>query len=673
MSNAVEFLISVEQRLKGDDAVTELQKQETAIKDGIAAYKQLETSTAKSTSALEKVAAKIATIRTGMEGAMKAGDGDAFWKAAGALQKLEAEERKLKTSIDASTKAMAAQKAGLQSGVSKLEGMRASSAKTGVATALAGSKIFELKDALGKMGGPVGNVGARLFDLGDGLKKFAGAGGGIGLAVAASVIAIAVIVALGAAFVGLGVAALKTGVMMSNAARQQRLSLEAMLESKSAAAEMHAEFRSLQKTTGATTDRLTDITKSLKEAKVTGGDMKTALRAIAMQEAAIGQDGTTDLITKLKSGQVAADDLAKTIEEKYGDNVRSKMIGVDQSVERLKGNFGALFSGLNLESALEAFSRFVDLFDESSSMGRTMKGLFETIFQPLLDSAANVFPYVRLFIDQFINICLKVAVALKPAIDKMGEMMGMEPKDTMAVVLTAAKVAAVAFVVVLLVIAAIAFVLWLAFKNGVEACVTAWDVLMATIDAAPELFDDIRVAISKVGTWFLNLWNNAKAVWNGIKEGITSAFNKLKEIDLGEIAKSILDGFIKGIKDGTKRVTDQVTKMGSAIKDAMAESQESHSPSALFERFAKWATQGYVIGIERGTPEIEHAVSHMLSGNDNGPRSGRSGGVVIERIELHVHGVEDAAEIMPSFRAQATDLFRELALELGGAPREEAA
>lgn len=637
MATAAEFLIQIEQQLSGDDAATELQKAETAVKDSIASYRQLEAAAGKTQQQLEKVTASMAGVRDKMAAAMKAGDPSAFWKQATALGKLEAKERDLKAAVGDATKALEAQKKAVTAAAGNLDTQRKAAAKGGLAARVAGSDVFELGSSFSALGGPLGGTIGRLFEFGEASKKLTMAHGRMGLFMAGTTLAVAAVAVLAAAFVALGVAALAAGLKMADAVRTQKLNLQALLGSKDAAAGMSAAFREIGKSTGVSSDRLMQLTKDLKKAGVEGESMKTALRAIATQEAAIGQDETAGLIDKLKSGQTTAEQLGDSIASQYGGVVDEKMKGLGASADRLQGNLGALASGLDIEPLTAAFSKFVDMFDETTTSGQTMKALFEGVFQPLVNAIATAFPFAQLFIVKFINTLLKIAVAVQPAYSKVKELFGLgEEGSAMSTVLEAAELAAIAFAAAigLAVLAIGAFVLW----------------------------------VVNTARGFATLWQAAKSAWDGVVQAFDKAKKAIAEIDLTQIGKDIIDGLIKGIKDGAGSVKDAVVGVVDGAIEAGKEALGIKSPSKVFAELGRYTTEGYVVGIDAGAPDVEGAVTSMLSGSGEARRGERAP----TKIELHltIHGVEGADKLVPSIEAAVSRLFEEAALELGAGGEE---
>lgn len=635
-ANAAEFLIEIEQRIKGADAVSALDAAEQAVQGAVAAYKKLEQATQKAEQAVEKNSASMATARSAMEAAMKAGNPAAFWKQAAALDALQQKEEALAKAVKHAQAAQAAQAKVVSGAAGHLQATKVATEKTGLAAGLAKSEIFDLEGAFGDLGGPIGGAGKKIFEIGDALKKFASSGGPMGLVIAGAVLVSAAVFAVAAAFVAGVAAALKYGIALANVARNQRLTMEAMLESKGAASKMSGTFRDIQRNVGGSTEHLTDLVKQLKKADITGDNMSIALKAIATQEAAIGTDETSDLIEKLKTGQTSAVKLANTIEKKYGETARAKMIGLDQSVDRLKQNFGALFSGLKIEPLLKSIARIVDLFDETSTSGKLIKSLFEGFFQPLVNAADTALPYVMLFVVEFGITLLDLAIAFAPAIKMAEKLFGMEPDDTMEVVMQAATIAAIAF-------AAGVFMVILGF--GLLAAIVA-PVLLA-------IYNTFKLLVG---------------IASFVKAAFEIAVKAIQGVDLKTVGEDVMKGLAKGIATGAPGVIAAMTSIADALPASVKKILDIGSPSKVFAEIGGYTAEGFTVGIEGEQDNVNRALSGMMSGQGR-PTGGPGGNTYNYDVAINVNGAgESPRSIAMEVRQEMDRYFRDTAFELGASP-----
>lgn len=158
--------------------------------------------------------------------------------------------------------------------------------------------------------------------------------------------------------------------------------------------------------------------------------------------------------------------------------------------------------------------------------------------------------------------------------------------------------------------------LWTGIKSTVSNSVTqtktdtvnTWDSL---IQWAKDTWDGFTTFLST--TWD-NIVNGAKQAWDNMKQGISDAiqavkdtFDKLREIDLFEIGKNIIDGLVNGIKDGVNRVKDAVTDVASSITDKVQKILHIASPSKVMKKMGGFTAEGLAIGIADGAKGVSKA------------------------------------------------------------------
>lgn len=583
--------------------------------------------------------------------------------AVGDLNKLEQNLQKLNTSSKTGEEGL--KKAG--AGVGKF-GKEAHKAG-GITGFFANTHIFALRRAMEHMGGPLGGVIGHIFRFGEGLHKMAKAGGTIGLLTGGALIAGGAIATLAAKMIEGAAAALKYGLEMADAGREQADTLEAMEGGKAAGDQLSGAFEGIEKATGASSERLMSLTEELGNAHLSAADMATAVGAIAEQEAAIGEGKTKTLIDQLNAGTTSANALANTIDKKYGGVVKDKMLELGNQFKVLKTTAGETFGGLKTTAMEAGLQHLIGLLDDTTVSGKAIKFLFESVFQPLVDAATSAFPYVELFVLRFVNTLLRMYLTMKPTMDKISKALGIKPGNGIETALKAAGMAGTAFAVAVAVVIVIA-----------EALI---DVFVGMVNTASM----IGSAFSSVGSAVSNL---ASAGWADIKGAINSvggAFDKIPTlfsagIDYIEglpakfvaIGGALIDGLVNGILAGAQRAVAAITSVGSNVTAAAKASFGQHSPSRIFHEIGVQNTEGLALGHEAGAPRIKSSIENMSELPASSPMRGASGGKSgnVFHIEIHANGA-DGKKLAKTIRQELEDFFEDKAIELGTAPEATAA
>jgi hypothetical protein len=344
--------------------------------------------------------------------------------------------------------------------------------------------LSKVQGALGQLGGPVGRLGQQLLGP---IKGFADMSQTMGSANAVALVAVAGIGLVVAAVVALGVAAVAGvvslaawGVGLADSARNAGLVAEAAEIAAPSLVGLRDAFAEIEGTTGQNAAALRGWEATLRDAKVTAGDMPKALRAIAMAETALGQGGSQQFIDQLKKGKVSVEQLSATVEAKFGGVVDRQMRSLGNQGRTFRSNISDLFGGLDIEPVLDGFETLIGMFDKSSATGRFMKSIFDGVLQPLIDGADEAATVIEAFVIGFAIGLTKMYIAAKPAIKWISELFGFDD-TSLSDVLTVAKTSGEAF--------AKAFVVATAIVGGLFVAVAAvvgvvWGINLAFMAAA---------------------------------------------------------------------------------------------------------------------------------------------------------------------------------------------
>ena len=494
------------------------------------------------------------------------------------------------------------------------------------------TKLSTFRGALGDVGGPVGELGERLLYP---VQAFVDLNEQFGMAAAASTVAVvgitavvavlAVLAAAAAAAVG-AVAVL--AVKLADTRRSAALASEALAQVHPELNAVSGQMSALERTTGQTRAQLEQLAIKLKAAGVSAADLPTALKAAAQAEAALGQGGADQFIEDLKKGKSTVDEFASNMQTKFGGIVERKMLGIEAQTERLRSNLGALFGSLNIEPVLKGLRTLVSMFDEGTVVARAIKAVFEGIFQPLIDQAQNAAYVVEAFVLGVAIALTKVYIAIKPAIQYITDLFGIdtsgwELEDVLANVTKAAEYltygilavvavfavvgAAIGAVVVVVAAVGLAFT---AFQVAVVAAVLA--VVAGVVWLAVQIGQAFATALQAVTDGVVWIVSSLAGLVTGAADAANGMIEYLTGIDLMQIGSDMIAGLANGISAGAGRVIAAITGVAQGAINTAKSILGIASPSKVFAaEVGEQIPAGQAEGIEAGAPEVQKAVDGL--------------------------------------------------------------
>lgn len=600
------------------------------LAQGEAKYAQLERAAVKAAAALERAAMKgkaTPELEQRAQAAASALRGEAT-----ALDQLRARAA-----------AAAAEHSKMTGAMKNLEAAAKAEAKAlalADAQATGTGKLNEMAEGLGRLGGPMGTVGQQVLGLFEGMGKL---GGSLGTATGALAGAAVGVAALAAAVVALGVAAATAvvkvavwAVGLADARRNAALATEALSKTHASLANIGQVLPKVASGTTLAAADLQELSKQLAAAGVSAADMPAALRAVALAEDALGKGGASQMIEDLKAGKKTIAETAAEAESKFGGIVAKKLLSLDAQAARLKKNFGETFGGLKIEGLLEALAKLVALFDQNTAMGKTLKAVFEGLFQPLIDATTKAIPVVEAFVLGIAIGGLKIAIAMKPAVREIKALFGAGEDDSLTGALD------------------IALFLGKALAAAIGTVVVGIGLFAGAL-AAPV-----------VG--FMRLYGAGYVAWESVKAGAAAAVAYLESVSLGDIASNMIQGLADGITGGASKVVEAMRSVvTSAIKTATT-LLDSHSPSRVFEQLGKYTTEGFAQGVTSSAGEAQSAMQSMVAPPAVAAGAAGGGGNTFQ-ITVNASG-GDAEEIARAVRRVVLDILEGNVIQLGagGAP-----
>lgn len=616
MANSVDVMINIQQKMTGANAVTQLQaisqaitQEESALKNLVAWQKRMQKSSSVDVAEYQRVTALIQQKNDNLAG------------LAETLVKVgEAQDDVAKKPFDIDI---------------------------GAAAKDAGT----LADGIGQLPGPIGAAGQKFKGLSEGfqkLKSMGMAGVFVGLAAVVAVVTIAFIA---------GVAALtKYAISAASAKRMLVLQTEAMVGSSKAARGLVGAYDAIEASTGVGAERLQDLTRQLKDAKVPAQDLPKALRALATAEAALGQEGAAKFFDEIKEGKKTVDQVSNEIQSKFGGLVEEMMLDPQQQFDGFKKKLSKLFADIDIKPFLNALKDVLKIFDQSTASGRALKFLAETMFQPLINSTSTLGPLVKRFFQGMIIAALQFYIILKPTVDKVLELFDIDASDNLETALRAGEFAMKGFAVALAVVVGLVAALQIplavvgaAFYYGIiKPGMLIWSVLLMVNDGV----------------------NAAKsAIWGFVSEAASSFGGMVS--DLAGLGVDMMVGLAKGIVSGGGKVLGAISDViGGAIGKARS-LLDSHSPSRVMASLGVDTGDGYVDGVERTTGAAQAAMADLVA-----PPSAPSGSVTTSSvggavtINVYVDGASasDDDGLGYIIARKVAELFANGALSAGAAP-----
>lgn len=587
---------------------------------------------------LEDAAAKAKTEETALEQTLK--NAQTIAQHTAALD--DAKEKAAKKAADEQAKAAAA-------------------AET--ATRQQDAGIKRLKGALPALGGAFGQVGGQVAgaidDFGD-LSEVFGEGGASAI-VASGGISI-LVVALAALVVGLAagtIAVASWAVGLADSNRELDLTSQAFVAFNPQVAAVSSTIDELHSALGETTPALQSMAKSLVDAHVSAADLPEALKAAAIAAAALGQGGANEFVARINAGTKSVHALAKETEASLGGIAAQRVLGLTEQTAKLKDEISGLFGELDIDPVLKGFQTIVGLFDETTAAGQTMKFLFNSVFQPLIDDADKAATVVEGFVLGFLIGLTKLYIALKPVVKAVSEFLGEhDPSLTniLADVTSVGEELAPVFVALVVGFTAAAAIV------GVLVGVSL--ALFAAFVALPAVVIGAVVGIGAA-----------------IFSAIGGAIDYLESIDLGTIGNALIQGLIAGITGAAGALISSITGVVSGGIDAAKAVLGIHSPSKVFEGIGDDTVAGFTGAVDDGTDDAQNSLTSLVSplaaqdtaaappsGGSSSKQKAGGSSLDLSGSTFNFYGVKDAENAKQSFREMFLELIEGNAATMGQDP-----
>lgn len=353
----------------------------------------------------------------------------------------------------------------------------------------------------------------------------------------------------------------------------------------------------------------------------------------------------------------------------------------------LTQNLKGLVSGVKLDKFTKGIEDIVGMFEKSTSTGKALKLLAETLLQPLFDAAAALAPYIKEMFKGFVYGILLVVLQVLKLRNALFEMIPKEVRTAIMDFIDDNVTLENAFNVgvgIAMVFAAVLGVMALAVVSaGVSIAISLVVPLVGLAAALAVVTLAVTAfAVALALTLLLPLTLLAAAIyavvyaienWDEIVESIKTTIAGWASA-AGDAAKEIITGIVNSISDGAVKVVDALKGVAGKGVAAFKSALGIASPSKVFELQAGYTVDGYVKGLQAGEGDVSDAMTSMAEGgadvgssvNTSSSTTTSSKSNVVHIAQLIIGDSPVARENFAEFRRMLSEAFEDVEITFGG-------
>lgn len=357
-------------------------------------------------------------------------------------------------------------------------------------------------------------------------------------------------------------------------------------------------------------------------AQVQGRRGEQRFRALAIQAALTGR---------------SIEDVTRAYQARLGPIARRQMLSLTNQQARLRQGLDSLFRGVRIEAFLGAINEITRSFSQTTATGRALKTIIETLFNPIFDATGVLGPILRRFFQGMVIATLLLTIGflrLRNAIrDAIGDRSFLSNQQLM----NAALVAGIAVVVI--------------FAAAVAAMVTVFALAAASIASfiavvalVPSLViaagAAVGIAIAELVMWF-------------------------QRTDFEALARSMIDGLVRGINRGVSSIRGAVTNLANQASGAFRSALGISSPSRVFAEFGANVSQGFAQGVDNTSALADDAVGNLIDSPTGAGRLGGATSISIGDVNINAGETSDPRALAQSFVDELASVLEGVSVELG--------
>ena len=391
------------------------------------------------------------------------------------------------------------------------------------------------------------------------------------------------------------------------------------------------------------TSSMAKLTRNMDGAREGTGAAADAFKALGVSvtdnvtgELRNNQDVFDEIITKLGgvANETERNALTMAIFGKSAQDLNPLILGGADALSQLGAEAEA--AGLILsQDTLDAANEFNDAIDTLKATAggsfMTLGAEIATMLTPMLEDLAETIGKVLDWITNLdkdtlaiIMTILAVVAGIGPLLIAIGNVI-----TAVGVITTALPVLGTAFA---------------ALTGPIGIAIGAIVAIIAIGVALYKNWDEVKAAAQK-------LWENLKQKFNEIKEAITKpvkdAIQTIKDINLVEVGKNMIQGLINGIKNMISKVKEAIGSVVSTVTSGIKKALKIESPSKVMEEMGEYTAEGFAVGIKGSLKEVERQTSAMarIPAEASAPTTAASNSVVTHTGVLRVEGVNNKGDL----------------------------
>jgi hypothetical protein len=464
--------------------------------------------------------------------------------------------------------------------------------KTGIAARGTSLSFSSLTAGANLAGGPIATLTNRAGSLAAALGK----AGLIGVALAA----VGALIVFDYAIIKTAISLGKMAVASADAYRSERLSIEGMTKvwrgffgfmqrAPGNAAQMQSAIDDVADRVPLLRNEVVALNAQLYKYGLRGQSLKTALEAVAMGEAAAGEEGKQMGINMVAGAAMfgrSVTGAANIMKSRFGAIVEKQMLALPIQLQKAKYGFSQLFTGLKIDPLLRGLHNILGLFNQGTETSKAWRAIFQTLFNPLFEGAEKGSFTVKRFLQSVTLTALDAVIAWKKLKGGLSlQSLGIGDAGS---VLESAINGLSMFAV--------------GGLRAAQATIILADGLRTMLTLLSLAGNFAKFAIG--GFSFSGGKKNAEEGIAGMNAALAKLGTTNKTMDAGY---KMIEGMIKGIEAGKPALIKAARDSQKAANEAIKDEQKIKSPSRVQFGFGRQMPAGQALGIRAGIPGLVSA------------------------------------------------------------------